>query len=219
MAIDPRFLAESGPQVFTGNELLVKGALEVDGGVHLLTGYPGSPVAGFFDTLAAAVWDDERLHVGFWCEEPFPEAHVTERDGIVFAESDVELFIDVDPALWIAGDAFLLQRALSNLVLNAIDFAPPESAVTIDAHAVRGRVDVTVRDRGPGIPPRDRERLFRRFVRLGATPTGGETSTGLGLALAKQRARAMGGDLWYEDRPGGGASFVFELPLARASGG
>src|ERR1700742_1442099 len=51
MAIDPRFLASSGREVFTGNELLVKGALEVEGGVHLLTGYPGSPVAGFFDVL------------------------------------------------------------------------------------------------------------------------------------------------------------------------
>lgn len=49
MAIDPRFLTESGREVFTGNELLVKGALESEGGVHLLTGYPGSPVAGFFD--------------------------------------------------------------------------------------------------------------------------------------------------------------------------
>src|SRR6478672_1199631 len=51
MPCDPRFLAESGREVFTGNELLVKGALEAEGGVHLLTGYPGSPVAGFFDTL------------------------------------------------------------------------------------------------------------------------------------------------------------------------
>src|SRR5215218_10257707 len=51
MAIDPRFLAESGREVFIGNELLVKGALETDGGVHLMTGYPGSPVAGFFDVL------------------------------------------------------------------------------------------------------------------------------------------------------------------------
>src|SRR5438067_548842 len=52
MAIDPRFLVESGREVFTGNELLVKGALESEGGVHLLTGYPGSPVAGFFDVCS-----------------------------------------------------------------------------------------------------------------------------------------------------------------------
>lgn len=52
MAIDPRFLAACGREVFTGNELLVKGCLETEGGVHLLTGYPGSPIAGFFDCLS-----------------------------------------------------------------------------------------------------------------------------------------------------------------------
>src|SRR5258705_9040635 len=52
MAIDPRFLVESGREIFTGNELLVKGCLESEGGVHLLTGYPGSPVAGFFDVCS-----------------------------------------------------------------------------------------------------------------------------------------------------------------------
>ncbi len=53
MAIDPRFIQNAGREVFTGNELLVKGALETEGGVHLLTGYPGSPIASFFDTLTA----------------------------------------------------------------------------------------------------------------------------------------------------------------------
>src|SRR5271156_5429413 len=51
MANEARFLAEGGREIFTGNELLIKGALEAEGGVHLLTGYPGSPVAGFFDVL------------------------------------------------------------------------------------------------------------------------------------------------------------------------
>lgn len=53
MAVDPRFIQNAGREVFTGNELLVKGALETEGGVHLLTGYPGSPIASFFDTLTA----------------------------------------------------------------------------------------------------------------------------------------------------------------------
>ncbi|MCD4700082.1 MAG: hypothetical protein K8R91_05880 [Phycisphaerae bacterium] len=52
MKVDPRFLAGAGPEIFTGNELLVKGALETEGGVHLLGGYPGSPISGFFDSLA-----------------------------------------------------------------------------------------------------------------------------------------------------------------------
>src|SRR3954447_15424467 len=51
MGIDPRFQTESGREVFIGNELLVKGCLETEGGVHLMTGYPGSPVAGFFDCI------------------------------------------------------------------------------------------------------------------------------------------------------------------------
>src|SRR5438093_5693128 len=51
MRVDPRFLKEEGAEVFTGNELLIKGALEAEGGTHLLTGYPGSPVAGFFDAM------------------------------------------------------------------------------------------------------------------------------------------------------------------------
>src|SRR3954465_11156880 len=51
MGLDPRFATTRGYEVFTGNELLIKGALEVEGGVHLYSGYPGSPVAGFFDVL------------------------------------------------------------------------------------------------------------------------------------------------------------------------
>src|SRR5258708_928768 len=51
MTVDPRFLKEKGAEVFTGNELLIKGALEAEGGTHLLTGYPGSPIAGFFDAV------------------------------------------------------------------------------------------------------------------------------------------------------------------------
>jgi indolepyruvate ferredoxin oxidoreductase len=51
MSTDPRYLANTGREIFTGNELLIKGALETEGGVHLLTGYPGSPVAGFFDIM------------------------------------------------------------------------------------------------------------------------------------------------------------------------
>src|SRR5262245_49500780 len=55
----------------------------------MVTGQPA-----IFDTRAAAVWDDQNLYVGFWIEEPFVEAHLTERDSLIFAENDVEVFID-----------------------------------------------------------------------------------------------------------------------------
>ena len=105
-------------------------------------------------------------------------------------------------------------HVLQNLLSNAIKYSPPASRVDITAvtHGARGRIQVM--DRGPGISEADQERLFQRFVRLSSVPTAGESSTGLGLALAKQQARAMGGDLWFETREGGGSIFTLELPLA-----
>jgi hypothetical protein len=85
--------------------------------------------SGFFDTRAAAVWDDECLHVGFWSEEPFPEARVTERDGIVFSESDVELFID-------GGDCYY------ELELNAANTVYEVLFVWQDAYRKGSRFDV-----------------------------------------------------------------------------
>ncbi len=92
--------------------------------VDMVTGEPG-----FFDTRAAALWDDECLHVGFWCEEPFPEAHVTERDGIVFAENDVEVFID-------GGDGYY------ELELNAANTIYEVFFIWQDAYRRGGRFDI-----------------------------------------------------------------------------
>ncbi len=119
-----------------------------------------------------------------------------------------------EPDLQVFAEAVGAGHVLQNLLSNAIKYAPPDSDVAVTVARRREYGAIAVHDRGPGISPQDRERLFKRYVRLGATPTGGETATGLGLALAKQRARTMGGDLWYEDRTGGGATFVFELRLA-----
>jgi signal transduction histidine kinase len=119
-----------------------------------------------------------------------------------------------EPELVVLAEEAGAGHVLQNLLSNAIKYAPPGSDVVLSV-ARRGKFGaLAVHDRGPGISPKDRENLFKRFVRLSSKPTGGETATGLGLALAKQRARTMGGDLWYEDRSGGGATFVFELALA-----
>jgi signal transduction histidine kinase len=106
-----------------------------------------------------------------------------------------------------------IAHVLQNLVTNAIKYSPHNSQIDITAlkHGKSGRMQVM--DRGPGINEEDRARLFQRFVRLSSTPTSGEVATGLGLALAMQQARAMGGNLWYEPRDGGGSIFTLELPL------
>ena len=140
----------------------------------------------------------------------------TEADAVrdelatVAAQRSVELFIDVDPALAVSGDPFLLQRALSNLVLNAVDFAPAESAVTVDAQATRGRVDITVRDHGPGIPPYAADRLFEKFF---STPRpGGRKGTGLGLAFVREVAQLHGGNARLANHPEGGAVATLSIP-------
>lgn len=112
----------------------------------------------------------------------------------------------------VAVDAGLLERAVANLVENAIRFAPSDKAVRIEAGAVAGRVDLRVVDRGCGIDMDDRERVFRPFQRLGDTPNG--TGVGLGLAVAKGFVEAMGGELSIEDTPGGGCTMVISMAEA-----
>jgi two-component system sensor histidine kinase CreC len=148
--------------------------------------------------------------------EPVPVAAIADavRDELstVAAQRSVELFIDVDPSLVARGDPFLLQRALSNLVLNAIDFAPRESAVTVDASAARGRVDITVRDRGPGIPDYATSRLFEKFY---STPRpGGRKGPGLGLAFVREVAQLHGGSARLVNHPEGGAVATLSIPRA-----
>jgi two-component system sensor histidine kinase CreC len=130
----------------------------------------------------------------------------------VAAQRNVELFIDADPSLQVNGDPFLLQRALSNLVLNAIDFAPPESAVTVDAQPVRGRIDITVRDHGRGIPDYAADRLFEKFYST-ARP-GGRKGTGLGLAFVREVAQLHGGTARLANHPDGGAVATLSIPRA-----
>ncbi len=132
------------------------------------------------------------------------------------AAADVE--VDVPDALPDAlADPALLERALANLVANALRFAPPGTPVRIAAGAVvaggRCRVDVRVVDRGPGIRPADRDLVFQPFQRVvdhGADGGG----VGLGLAIARGFVEAMDGELTIEDTPGGGATMVVSLPAA-----
>jgi two-component system, sensor histidine kinase and response regulator len=104
-------------------------------------------------------------------------------------------------------------HVLQNLLSNALKFSPLGSEVTLTAAKFGKRGRLSVVDQGPGISKQDQERLFQRYVRLSAAPTDGESSTGLGLALAKQRARTMDGDLWYDHREGGGSIFTLDLAL------
>lgn len=107
-------------------------------------------------------------------------------------------------------DAGLLERVVANLVANAVRHSGG-APVRVLAHVLAETVEVLVVDRGPGVPPEQRERMFEPFQRLDDTTPGG---LGLGLAVARGLAEAVGGSLAAEDTPGGGLTMVLALPRA-----
>ena len=111
-------------------------------------------------------------------------------------------------------DPVLVERVLANLVANAVAWSPDGTPVRVDAGAVPGAVVVRVVDHGPGIPPADRERVFEPFQRLGDGTGSAARGIGLGLAVARGFAEAVGAELGLEDTPGGGTTMVLSLPLA-----
>jgi two-component system sensor histidine kinase KdpD len=126
---------------------------------------------------------------------------------------DDSVRLEVSDALpRVLADPGLLERALANLIQNALRFSPPDTPARITAGAINGLVDVRVTDQGPGVPPGDRERLFLPFQRLGDSTQG--EGVGLGLAVAKGFVEAMGGEIEVEDTPGGGLTFVVRLQAA-----
>jgi two-component system sensor histidine kinase KdpD len=112
-------------------------------------------------------------------------------------------------------DPALLERAVANLIENALRYAPREVPVRVEAGRVDGHVDLRVIDAGKGVPPADRERVFRAFQRLGDNPNG--SGVGLGLAVARGFIEAMGGTVIVDDTPGGGCTVVVSVPVAQAS--
>ena len=112
----------------------------------------------------------------------------------------------------VLADRGLLERALANVISNAVRFSPSGSPARVTAGVVDGIVDVRVVDRGPGVPQAERERLFKPFQRLG--DSGQSEGVGLGLAVAKGFVDAMGGELEADDTPGGGLTIVARLQAA-----
>jgi signal transduction histidine kinase/CheY-like chemotaxis protein len=111
------------------------------------------------------------------------------------------------------GDHARLREAVDNLVSNAIKYSPPGTGIDISLERGDGKASIKVKDRGAGLSPEDMSRLFGRFQRLSAKPTAGESSTGLGLSIAKRIVELHGGTIQASsDGPGTGATFEIVLP-------
>ena len=126
-----------------------------------------------------------------------------------------QVTLDLTAVPMVDADAALLQRAVVNLLTNAIRFSPDGSPPALATSQFGDRVQLRVIDRGPGIPDDKRDDVFVPFQRLGDLDN--SAGIGLGLSLSKGFVEAMDGTLEAEDTPGGGLTMVIELPVVHAS--
>jgi signal transduction histidine kinase len=113
-------------------------------------------------------------------------------------------------AAMVEGDEEWLRRVFDNLLDNAGKYGRPP--VHIEVEAGPASVIVKILDGGPGVPEAERERVFERFQRLDGS--GAQPGLGLGLSIVRGLVRRLGGDVWVEEAPGGGAAFTVSLPNA-----
>ncbi len=114
--------------------------------------------------------------------------------------------------LWCRADRTAMLQILDNLVSNALKYSPPKTTIHVHTRPENNFILVAIRDEGPGISESDQRRLFQKFTRLSARPTGGESSNGLGLAIVKRLAQAMSGSVECQSSLGAGATFILRLP-------
>jgi len=111
-------------------------------------------------------------------------------------------------------DAGATLQVVDNLISNAIKYSPPGKTIQVRLGALDGHLRLEVQDQGPGLSDADKTRLFGKFARLSARPTGGEVSVGLGLSIVKSMVEACQGRVWCDSQAGRGATFIVEWPRA-----
>lgn len=104
------------------------------------------------------------------------------------------------------------EQVFENLLSNAIKFSPSDRNVFINLSMEKNKVVCEIKDEGPGLTELDKKKLFGKYQKLSARPTGDETSTGLGLSIVKKFVEAMDGEIWCESEAGKGASFFVAFP-------
>ncbi len=132
---------------------------------------------------------------------------------VVADERQVRVDVAATPELLFRGDEALLRQMLTNLLDNAVSHTPSAGCVSIALRVEPGAIVLAVADTGSGIPPKDRERIFERFVRLDPTRRSGVGGAGLGLPIARWIAEAHGGTLTLDATTESGSRFMVRLPI------
>jgi signal transduction histidine kinase len=129
-------------------------------------------------------------------------------------QKKIDLITSIENNVLISADRLYTEQVFENLVSNAIKFSPLEKKVFINLVMTDDVAIGEVKDEGPGINDEDKKKLFGKYQKLSARPTGNEISTGLGLSIVKKFVDAMNGEIWCESEFGKGASFFVKLPVA-----
>jgi signal transduction histidine kinase len=114
---------------------------------------------------------------------------------------------------WAFVDKIYLNQVYENLLNNAIKFSLPDKHIYVTLNASDNTIRTEVKDEGPGIQKEEMGLLFKKYKKLSNKPTGGESSTGLGLSIVKHYAELLNGKVWCDSTPGKGSNFIVELPL------
>jgi len=134
------------------------------------------------------------------------KARLNQKNQKVIEELDEEAVASIDK-IW-------FKEAIENLMSNAIKYSPMGKTIWIKVRKNEKTIRISVIDEGPGLTDNDKKKLFNKFQRLSARPTGGETSTGLGLYIVKDIVEKHNGKVYAESTPGQGSEFIIELPVS-----
>jgi len=131
------------------------------------------------------------------------------------AKNIVVNFVALEPSIFIKADIIYLKQIIENLISNALKFSHQGTLVTVIISTKYEKVTLEIQDQGPGITEGDRKKMFNKFQRLSAKPTGGEHSTGLGLSIVKKFANEMNAEIWCESEQKKGSNFILEFEVYR----
>lgn len=132
---------------------------------------------------------------------------------IMAAKKNIVIDLHAAKGLTCLLDKERIGQVSDNLISNAVKYSPEKTTVRVETVKEGGMAKVIVRDEGPGINEDERHKLFGEFQKLSARPTGGEKSSGLGLAIAKKIVEAHKGEIGVESNDGRGSAFYFKIPV------
>lgn len=125
----------------------------------------------------------------------------------------IKIECKIDRVLSVVADRFYSVQIIENLVSNAIKFSKENTKITISSYKNGNMITVAVKDEGPGLSENDKKKVFKKYQQLSASPTGGETTVGLGLSIVKLYAEMMKGNVSFESELSKGSTFCVNLPM------